>query len=75
MRRVAITLLVILTFGCLSAVYVAQAEVSSNPFDETYVLNDLNGAEINNKIRTTVNILLAALLRLFIALIRLYVKT
>ena len=50
MRRVAITLLVMLTFGCLSAVYVAQAEVSSNPFDETYVLNDLNGAEINGKI-------------------------
>lgn len=50
MRRVAITLLVILTFGCLSAVYVAHAEVSSNPFDETYVLNDLNGAEINGKI-------------------------
>ena len=47
MRRIAITLLVILTFGCLSTVYVAQAEVSSNPFDETYVLNDLNGAEIN----------------------------
>lgn len=50
MRSVAITLLVILTFGCLSTVYVAQAEVGSNPFDVTYVLNDLNGAEINGKI-------------------------